>query len=218
MYRKPEEQELNNTVLPDEILVKMFSYLSTTYLLQNVSRVSKDFYKLTKETLSHRCVTLSDNAEKVSRFLTSNKSIVALNLMPRQKNVVIWKNIVISFSKDSFAKTGYCILNIESELSMNENSLILLLKNPKNINLKNLKIRNYHNIDAEETLSNWTYYASNLRHLELCCSYGEFQNEARSAKTSTLIKIGQASKKLEYMVSSQVKNISGSYLRQTRKP
>ena len=194
-----EEQESKISSLSKELQVKILSNIPTYDLLQNVSRVSKNFHNLAEVTLAHQYVSLLDNTEKASQFLAANKCIAALNLMSRKKTKPNLEILCDQIINGLFCQNRLFYLNIESRTSVNETSLILLMKNSKIQHMKKLKIRNYHNIDAEETISNWTCYASNLKHLELCCSYAELQNNARSIMTQTLIKIGQASKKLEYI-------------------
>ena len=69
----------NINTIPNEILVKILSYLPTTDLLLNVSKVSKRFYELTKNPLAHLTVTFDNPAFKVHQFLTENDQIENLN-------------------------------------------------------------------------------------------------------------------------------------------
>ena len=180
------------------MLIKIFCSIPTSDLLQNVSRVSKNFHSLTKVTLAHQYVTLLDNSEKVSQFLATHKSIVFLNLMPSKKNQPNLETLSGQVLIGLNSQHRLSFVHISSKVSVNEESLILLLKNPKGKHLKKLKLKNYHNIDSAEITSNWTSNATNLKYLELCCSFTELQNDARSINASTLIEIGQASGQLEY--------------------
>ena len=117
MFRKSEEQPSKISSIPKELQIKIFSYIPTSDLLQNLSRVSSNFHNLAKVTLAHQCVSLLDNTEKASQFLAANKCIAALNLMPRKKthpNLEILSEKIIN---GLFCQNRLFHLNIESKNS-----------------------------------------------------------------------------------------------------
>ena len=69
----------NITDLPDELLVKIFTYVRTSDLLQNVAKVSKRFNRLSQDPGAHVSVQLlhcSDrNSRQVTKFLKGKNQI-----------------------------------------------------------------------------------------------------------------------------------------------
>lgn len=65
------------TTLPVEILLTIFSYIPTYDLLQNVARVSKYFYALTRDPDVHRSVTFTNhvNTDKAIEFLKDKTKV-----------------------------------------------------------------------------------------------------------------------------------------------
>ncbi len=196
--RRADDHAQDIASLPNEILIKIFTYIPTSDLLQNVSRVSKNFNGLSKVTLAHQNVTLLDNADKVSEFLTANKSIVSLNLIPQNKDQTDHENLSEDLLRGLMLQNRLSHLNLDTKMSVNEKSLISLLTGPRSQHLTKLRIHNYHNLNEEENITNWKSYASNLKLLDLRCSFTASKNEARSFNASSLIEIGETSRKLEY--------------------
>ena len=73
---KVPEIKTNTPSLPIEILLQIFSHVSTCDLMLNVAKASKAFYVLTKETSVHISVTFSDNVEEQSalKFLEKKQT------------------------------------------------------------------------------------------------------------------------------------------------
>ena len=65
------------TSLPVEILLTIFTYIPTYDLLQNVSRVSKYFYAMTRDPDVHRSVTFTNhvNTDKAIEFLKDKTKV-----------------------------------------------------------------------------------------------------------------------------------------------
>ena len=53
----------NILTLPNEILIKILSYVATSDLLIKVATISNKFYEFSKDPHVHICVTLSDTIE-----------------------------------------------------------------------------------------------------------------------------------------------------------
>jgi hypothetical protein len=69
---------LKLTCLPDEILLKILSYVPTYDLVQNVARVSKHFHHLTRDPDAHVSITFTNhvNTDKVVAFLKNKRKVL----------------------------------------------------------------------------------------------------------------------------------------------
>ena len=65
------------TSLPDEILLKILSFVPTYDLVQNVARVSKHFHRLTRDADAHVAITFTNhvNTDKVVAFLKNKRKV-----------------------------------------------------------------------------------------------------------------------------------------------
>ena len=188
---------------PEEILIKIIANLSTHELLTNVARISKRFCALTQLQMTHICVTLPDYADQrqVSKFLTENKKTEVLKIKGKKMSpsYVELKGFDVQLLRPITEHKSLKVLNVHSLKCFNENNLIFLLKSSNAKSLEKIRVENYHNISGHKNRSDWSSQASNLKHLELCYYPSNYFNNARFLSANTLIKIGQAANKLEYL-------------------
>ena len=93
----PEHEKIRLESLPNELLVKIFSYLPTKDLLQNVALVSKRFYDLSKDSGAHVVVQLprrNVRSGKIKKFLVGKNHIesvdMAFNFFEREECIQIF--------------------------------------------------------------------------------------------------------------------------------
>ena len=182
--------------LPNEILIKILSFVQTRDLLTNIANVSRHFYESSKDPHAHICITLFDTIELNSfvKFLQNKVYIKEVNIL-RGKQFPIYCNV----NSDAFVQClSACkklmVLNVEASYIFRHNQLISFLKHPNSRFLKKLSYKTLGNVDNTD----WTCYASNLTHLKL--------NYQGSKDIDTLIKIGQTAKKLECLSLERIHN------------
>ena len=69
--------------LPPEVLVNIFSFLSTTDLLNNIALVSNQFHTVTKLPSAHKIVHLSSCAPNIDKFLKTASSMTKLHFFSK---------------------------------------------------------------------------------------------------------------------------------------
>ena len=157
-----KKQKISILSFPHEILVKIFSSIPTADLIQNVSRVSREFYNLTKDFSAHKYVTLKDFPRHAHGFLDKNNQIQILNLTTKRDSAQA-KEFDDQLLKAIAGQQKLRVLNIES-MCTSEKIFTCLLKNPNFRFLEKLKIANYHNKANGELNPNWIF-TKNLKHL-----------------------------------------------------
>ena len=157
-------QESKIFTLPNEILIKIMSYIPTRHLLVNVARVSRMFYMLSREPMVHSHVTFMDNVDERSanKFLCHNLCIKEVNLLAfHQFKLFSIKNesFVQSLSQQKMLRVlnieFYCLLN-------NETQLISLLKHPNAKFLKKIKLAYLGHLPREKPYcgKDWNSFAN----------------------------------------------------------
>jgi hypothetical protein len=74
--------------LPDEVLVKILSHLSTRDILQNVALVSKRFKSLSEDHGAHIIVSLDNSVKGAVRFLRKAISLLELHISYPANNLI----------------------------------------------------------------------------------------------------------------------------------
>ena len=74
-YESNVEIEKTKLPLPDEVYLKIFSYLCTNDILENVARVCQEFYRLSKDTQLIKEIRFEDLQKK-----KNNKELIDTSL------------------------------------------------------------------------------------------------------------------------------------------
>ena len=159
------------------------------------------FWRLTKLPMTHLSARLPDYADqrRVIEFLASNKKIEDFTLVTKFK-VKLSKVELRGFDVELFEplvdQKRLKSFTAHSFMCFNENNLIFLLKIKS---LEQIRVFNYQNIRGRRNISKWSCEASNLKHIQIYCRPSKLFDDERRLSASTLIKIGQATSKLEYL-------------------
>ena len=203
---KPSRCSSNCASLPTEILLNIFSYVSTSDLLLNVATASKTFYEMTKDTSVHVSVTLLDCIEQQSalRFFEKNNSIQEVNILPGKthpQDIQLGNHLLKSLRSQKCLR----VINFESKMYVDEDQLIYLLMQPSAKFLRKIQIMRFwvETLDPKPNFDwisqypypyedfDWICHAINLSHLKL--SYPS------RVTYNTIMKIGKVSKKLKFL-------------------
>ena len=70
--------------LPDEIYLKIFSYLCTNDILENVARVCQEFYRLSKENKTESVQTCKEKVRDVDKMKTrTSNHAKSFSILPK---------------------------------------------------------------------------------------------------------------------------------------
>jgi len=146
---------------------------------------------------------LPDYADQreVCKFMTRNKKIEVLKIDGKKMSpsYVELKGFDTQLLRPLIEQKSLKVFDDHSLMCFNENNLICLLKSSNSKSLEKISVRNYHNISGNENLPDWSCETSNLKHLELCCHPSDSFDNDRFLNANTMVKIGQATNKLEYL-------------------
>jgi hypothetical protein len=211
--KDPENEKYlaNIPPIPNEILLKIFSYVSTCDLLLNVAKVSKRFHQLTYHPSVHIVVTLLDSVDQnpALRFFEENNCIEEVNIFTGKYDphlIHLGSHLLI---KSLWNQKCLRVINLETRMHVDEDHLVYLLQQPNAKKLKKIKIMKfwceqmlpYPNFDYISRYPypigdfDWVCHANNLSHLDL-----GYTSESFGVNFNTLMNIGKVSKQLVSLI------------------
>ena len=128
--------------LPDEIYLKIFSYLSTNDILENVARVCQEFYRLSKDTQlikeiqfeesirNHNVSNLRSNLLSIKKVVIRSRGLTKLILKHQSELCTQFKDLMSAAMescpklKDLDIEVNHCCSSLFSNIANNGKSIL----------------------------------------------------------------------------------------------
>jgi len=193
---KAKKKKRTISSLPNELLCRIFSNLSTNDLISNVATVSRRFHGLTHVPEIHDSVALKDaHDDKASNFLAINNLVKDLHLTT--KDLLLFKDSV-QLSNAVFSQRRLKNLNICQKIVVDEQSIRSLLNNSNSKFLEKLVITRCLSENEEQISDDWTCCSVNLKHLELGFK-GSSTLDKSNFNARTIVEILHTSRELKFL-------------------